>query len=115
MRRLLAAFLFLVPSCAAWATPAMTTAPTAMRAAPSAHSRVVQSIPANAQIDIEDCGRYWCNASWRDVSGFVPVNVVAAGGPPVYRAPPPPPAYYGPPVVVAPFGFGYYGWHRHYY
>ena len=112
MRRLLTSFFLLVPTLAL-ATPALTNAPTTMREAPSAHSRVVQSIPANAQIDIEGCGRYWCNASWRNIDGFVPANVVSAGGPPVYNAAPPP-VVFGPPVVFAPFGWGY-GWHRHEY
>lgn len=114
MRRLLAACLILAPA-AALATPAMTDRPTVMRAAPSNHARVLQSIPANAQIDVEGCGQYWCNASWRDISGFVSVNVISGGGPPVYR-PAPPPVVFGPPVVVAPFGFGFgYGWRHHYY
>ncbi len=102
------------------ATPAMTTSPTVMRDAPSSRAHVVQSIPGNAEIDIGGCGKVWCSASWRDISGFVAARVVstAGGPPPVYADEPPlgPPVEVGPPVFVAPFGWGYgYGWHRRYY
>ncbi len=113
MRRLFSAFGFgLAFAGTAIANPAMTTVETQMRESPNSHARVVQAIPANAQIDVGGCGPVWCSASWRDIPGFVRANAVTAGfaGPsPVYRVGPPPP----PPVVVAPFGF-YYGW-RHYY
>jgi len=100
---------------AAVAHPAMTAYDTAMRAAPSGHSRVVQHIPGHAQIDVSECGDVWCAASWRDIDGFVRVDAVSPNdgalvgpGPgPYYGGP-----YYGGPVVVGPvFGFGYY--HRH--
>jgi uncharacterized protein YraI len=93
------------------ARPAMTAEPATMRAAPSSHARVVQHIPANAQIDIEECRDRWCAASWRNLDGYVRVETIAAsdGGPVVEAAPPPPYGYYGGPVVVGPvFGFGYY-------
>jgi uncharacterized protein YraI len=101
------------------ATPAMTTAPTVMRDAPRSHAHVVQSIPANAQIDVSGCGKVWCSASWRDMSGFVAARAVStAGGPPVYAdAPPPPgpPVVVAPPVVIAPYwGWGW-GWRHPYY
>ena len=95
----------------------MTIAPTRMRESPSPQGRVVQEIPPHAQIDVESCGRLWCSASWRDISGFVSVRSVSFGDSgPLLDAPPPRPLYVGPPVVVEPFGFGFgwsYGW-RHY-
>ena len=109
---------------AAEAYPALTTAPTTMRASPSFHAAVVQSIPANAEIEVNGCGQVWCSASWRDLSGFVHVTVV--GAPPVDMAAPPP-VYAPPPVVIAPPIAPYYGWgwrpgwggygygYRHYY
>ena len=48
-----------------------------MRAAPSFNAAVVQSIPANAQIDVTNCGKMWCSASWRDIPGFVRVTALA--------------------------------------
>jgi len=116
MRRLLATLCLIVAAGGtATAEPAMTNAPTRMRESPSPQARVVQEIPANAQIDVQGCGRVWCSASWRDISGFVAVRSVSlddAG--PLVDAPPPRPVYVGPPVVVAPCGFGWgYGW-RHY-
>ncbi len=120
MRRLLTAFgLGLAFAGPSLANPAMTTVDTQMREAPNARSRVVQSIPANAQIDVQGCGPAWCSASWRDVPGFVRASAVVPGAAgPLHGYPdgPPPP----PPVVVAPFGFGYYGygwghpWHHYY-
>lgn len=92
---------------AAIAHPAMTAYDTTMRAAPSAHARVVQKIPGHAQIDIGECGDVWCAASWRDINGFVKVDAVGPNdGPLVERETGP---YYGGPVIVGPaFGFGYY-------
>ena len=109
MRRLPTALaLSLVFAGSALAGPAMTTTNTLMRESPNSHARVVQPIPANAQIDVQGCGPVWCSASWRNMDGFVRVSAVApGGGPPLAYGGPPPP----PPVVVAPFGFGYYyGW-----
>ncbi len=108
MKRLkIALALTFVLAGSATASPAMTTYPTAMRAAPNSHSHIVQSIPANAQIDVGGCGRVWCSASWREISGFVRTSAVStAGGAPLVYAPPPPPVYGGP--VIAPFGG--YGW-----
>jgi uncharacterized protein YraI len=119
MLRGFAAFGVALALCGpAAATPGMTTSPTVMRDAPRSHAHVVQSIPANAQIDIGGCGKYWCSASWRDLSGFVATRAVStAGGPPLYaNAIPPGPAYVGPPpVVVAPYyGWGW-GWRRRYW
>jgi uncharacterized protein YraI len=100
----------------ALATPAMTTAPTVMRDAPRPHAHVVQSIPARAQIDIGGCGKLWCSASWRDISGFVSARAVStAGGPAPLYAEAPGPVVVGTPVVVAPYwGWGW-GWGRRYY
>ncbi len=109
---ILALALGTLAASAAAANPAMTNAPTPMRAAPSRHAHVVQDIPARAQIDISDCGDRWCSASWRDISGYVAVEAITANDAPLERLGPP-----GPPVVVAPyFGYGWgYGWHRRYY
>jgi len=108
MRRLVIAFGLLVFAGSALAHPAMTTVGTQMRASPSAHSRVVQAIPANAQVDVEHCGPVWCSASWRDIPGFVRADAVVPGGVllrPAYRPLPPP--FFGP------FGWGY-GWRPYY-
>jgi hypothetical protein len=116
MFRLLAACGVVVAACGpALANPAMTTGPVEMRESPSSRARVVQSVPPHAQIDISECRKSWRSASWRDIDGFVPARAVSTAdvGPLVEAGGPPPP----PPVVVAPFGwgYGYYGWHRHYY
>jgi uncharacterized protein YraI len=112
LRRLLTTFGFgLLCAGPALAGPAMTTTDTLMRESPSSHARIVQSIPANAQIDVEGCGPVWCSASWRNMPGYLRArSVVAGGGPPLVDADGPPPTVVGPPVVVAPFGYGYYGW-----
>jgi uncharacterized protein YraI len=112
MRRLIVTFgLCLGLAAPAFADPARTTAPVVMRAAPSPKARVVQSIPANAQIDLSHCSRDWCYVSWRDRFGYVRADAVAAApydaGPPGYDGP----GYYGPPVVVDPW----WGWGRPFY
>jgi uncharacterized protein YraI len=124
MRRLVAALaLSLVSVGAALASPAMTIVPTTMRQSPNSHAAVVQSIPANAVIDITGCGKLWCSASWRDIPGFVRARSIdaAPGAAPLVDAdepPPPGPVYVGPPpLVIAPFGccWGGWGYRRHYY
>ena len=85
-----------------------------MRAAPSARARVVQNIPAHAQIDVSQCREEWCAASWRDRDGFVRVEAIAPNDAPLEGPPPPgPPVAFGSPIIVGPvFGYGYY-YHRH--
>ncbi len=123
MRRLLlAAGVFAGLAGPSFADPAITTAWSNMRRAPSAHSHIVQGVPANAQIDLQGCGPEWCFASWRNLSGYIPAFAVAqAGGPPppaVMTAPPPPVVVTAPPIVIGPtYGFGGpyvggYGWRR---
>lgn len=97
----------------ALADPALTSLPATMRAAPTPQARVVQRIPANAQIDLSSCRDAWCYVSWRDLFGYIPARAVEAAPYPAGGPPPPPPAYGAPPpVVVAPVvGFGW-GWGR---
>ncbi len=77
-----------------------------MRRAPNAHSHIVQTVPANAEIDLENCSGGWCRASWRNLYGYIPAFAVAEAGPPMI-APPPPPVVVVEPTVVAPaFGWG---------
>ena len=107
------ALAFLLLAGAASAHPAMTARDTTMRAAPSGHARVVQRIPAHAEIDVGDCGDVWCPASWRDIDGFVRVDAVGPSDAPLVERGPGPyyggPYYYGGPVIVGPaFGFGFY-------
>jgi hypothetical protein len=101
-------FVFLVgPSLA---DPSMTTAFSNMRKTANRHSRIVQAVPANAEVDVQSCGGEWCYASWRGVYGFLPAFAVGHGGPrsavaappPVAFAPPPPPLVTGAPVIAAP-------------
>ena len=93
------------------AAPALTIAPAEMRNAPNPRARVVEFVPANAEIEVRNCGEVWCSASWRDIHGFLPANAASGGpgAPPVVFQEGPPPS----PVVVAPFGWGFaYGWGR---
>ena len=127
MRRFVAAFaLSSVLAAEALASPAMTIVPTTMRQSPSSHAAVVQSIPANALIDITGCGKIWCSASWKEIPGFVRASSINAtpGAAPLIDAdePPPPPGpgpgpvFVAPPLIVAPFGCCWGGWgYRHYY
>ena len=86
------------------AEPAVTVTPSIMHRTPSAHSRIVQEIPTNAQIDLSSCTGGWCYASWRDLFGYVPADAVAASPPSVVA---PPPVVVTRPVVVAPpWGWG---------
>ncbi len=124
MRRyLLAAGLSFVFAAPSFADPAMTGALVMMRAAPSGKARVVQQIPASAEIDVSKCNRGWCYSSWRNRFGYIPAEVVV-GGPPATLSGNalPPPAGDPQPTTVAPtpptwtgpyVGFGWgYGWSR---
>jgi hypothetical protein len=116
-----------------FADPAVTTAWSNMRRAPNGHARVVQSVPANAEIDLQTCSGDWCYASWRNRFGWIPTFAVgeADAAPPAVAAPPivvgappvvvdaPPVVVDAPPVVVGPawggpyVGVGYgWGWRR---
>ncbi len=104
-----------------FADPAVTTAWSNMRSAPNAHSHIVQSVPANAQIDLQNCAGDWCHASWRNLSGFIPAFAVAQAGPPPGGAPPPAVVVAPAPIIVGPaWGWGGpyvgggwgYGWRR---
>lgn len=108
MRRLLIATgLSLGLAAPAIADPAITSASSAMRHAPSLQSRVVQTVPENAEIDLQRCNGDWCYVSWRNLFGYIPAFAVAEGGPPPAMAPAPPPVVVTTPIVVAPaFGWG---------
>ena len=127
MRRVfLAAGLVAVFVGPSLADPALTVASSNMRRAANPYSRIVQAIPANAQIDIQSCGGDWCYGSWRGLYGFIPSFAVAQSAPPAppMIAAPPPPLVVTAPVVVAPpppvyrwggpyVGVGWgYGWGR---
>jgi hypothetical protein len=121
-RLLLAAGLSVSLAGPAFAYSATTTAWSNMRHAPNGHSRIVQSVPADAEIDVQHCAGSWCYASWRNLYGYIPSFAVAESGPPPGVAAAPP-VMAGPPVAVAPsvvvgptFGWGGpyvgvgYGW-----
>ena len=112
-------------SAPALAELAMTGAPVAMRAGPAGDARVVQRIPARAEIAVEKCARGWCFASWRNRPGYIPADAVVLGPPPATLPgnEMPPPVVYALPTYVAPpvwkwngpyvgtnFGFGAGGW-----
>ena len=101
----------------AFASPAVTVAPSAMHRAPNMNSRVVQEIPPNAQIDVQNCTGDWCYGSWRHLFGYIPAFAVGQGPPPPGLAATPPVVVAPAPVVVAPaWGWGGpyvgvgYGW-----
>jgi hypothetical protein len=114
-------FSFAAPS---FGDPAMTGAPVTMRGAPSGKARIVQHIPARAEIDLSSCSHGWCYASWRNLFGYIPAEVIVGGPPPATlpgnQLPPPvvnaQPTYVTPPVGgwSGPYvGFsGGYGWGR---
>ncbi len=70
--------------------PAITTRSTCTRAEPTSRAKIVQSIPRDAQIDMQRCEGSWCYAAWRDLFGFVAATSIAplpAPPPPTYAAP----------------------------
>ena len=126
IRRLFFGFGVVVAfSAPALAELAMTGAPVAMRAGPASNARIVQRIPASAEIEVEKCARGWCHASWRNRPGYIPADDVVLGPPPATlpgnEMPPPVvyplPTYVTPPVwrwdgpyVGTNLGFGAGGW-----
>lgn len=110
MRRLvLAACLFAGFALPSFADPAMTTAFSQMRRAPNPHARIVQGVPANAEIDLQGCDGDWCHASWRNLAGYIPAFAVAQGGPPPAMAEAPPPLVVTAPAIVIGPSFGWGG------
>jgi hypothetical protein len=117
LRRLILAVGLAAFSVSASADPALTPAWSNMRRAPSAHSGVVQSVPANAQIDVQSCAGEWCYGSWRNLFGYLPAFAVGGSGggpPPVVSYAPPPVVVAAPPIVVGTtWGWGHpYCWGR---
>lgn len=119
-RYIIAVLVWAAVPAAVFADPAMTVVPSLMQFAPSAKARVVQEVPANAQIDLNSCSGGWCYSSWRNLFGYLPVNSIEALP---YSSQPPAVVVPAPPVVVAPwgwgpgygYGYGYhygYGWRR---
>lgn len=126
MRRILVLLGLCIFSLApAVASPALIAKATIMRATASSHGKVIQALPTNAQIDVQNCGKSWCFISAADKFGYVPVSVVAGLPEGQPEGQPGAPVYAPGPVVVAPpyygaypyygYGYGYgYGWgHRH--
>lgn len=104
---------FVLAPTAALAAPAVTTAPTTLRAGPAFDFPVVDEIPSEARVNVHGCvrGYRWCDISWRDARGWVSSDELAYlyGGRRVTFV------EYGPriglPVLV--FSFDSY-WDRHY-
>ncbi|HEY1863857.1 MAG TPA: hypothetical protein VGG77_09260 [Roseiarcus sp.] len=83
---------------------AMTGAPVAMRARPSAKAGIIQRVPQRAEIDLEKCVHAWCRASWRGRFGYIPADAVVLGPPPATLPGEemPPPVVYASPTYVTP-------------
>jgi uncharacterized protein YraI len=110
-RVVFALFLGLAAAPAA-ADPAVTTTAATMHGAPSSKSRLVQTVPANAEIDLNYCSKAWCYVSWRDRFGYLPASAITVQ--------PYPGAPIGGPPPIAGSGWGggwgpfyYGGWYGH--
>jgi len=75
-----------------------------LRSRPTTASRVIDTMPAGAHVDVLGCAGSWCRVDWRGRVGYASASYLARGGrayayqPPVYVAP--------PPVVRFGFRFG---------
>ncbi len=110
MRRGLVALAVCLAPAAALASPAQTVRPMTMFQGPSSHSAIVQSIPPNAQIDVQSCGKTWCYGSWRQMPGFVLARGLAFNGGPAPYTDAPPPAYGYAPPPPPPVEYRPWGW-----
>src|SRR5579862_1442814 len=104
MRRPLVLLALCIAPTLAAASPAETVRGAVMFQGPSGRSPRVQRIPANAEIDVQSCGRIWCYGSWRSIPGFVRIGNLSFGpeGAP-FGAPPPPP----PEPIYRTWGWSY--------
>ncbi|HWG04871.1 MAG TPA: SH3 domain-containing protein [Beijerinckiaceae bacterium] len=86
--------------CPTLASPARTTSSTIMRVSPKPSAKAVQSIPANTDVDLDNCSKDWCRVSWHNQLGYVSANAVTASTPDNSLAPMPvdrpPPSSSGP-------------------
>lgn len=98
------------------ASAATVTGDLNLRSGPGTNYRVIDTMPAGAQVRVIGCGGAWCRVNWRGAVGFASANYLGEGGAyaaaPVYVEPAPP-----PPVFGFGFGFGgprwHHGWHGH--
>jgi uncharacterized protein YraI len=118
--------LSLAAIAAAQAEPAITRSPVNLMSGAAGKGRVLMHIPANAEVDVGDCRRAWCEVSWQDTFGYarqsaLDLGALAEGGAPVYRGPVyepapvyvyPPPVVYGGGIVIGPRPHAWWGWRR---
>ncbi len=62
---------------AAEARPGTTTTDLALRAAPSANTEVLLTMPAGAKVSVGDCARGWCEVTFDSYSGYARASGLA--------------------------------------
>lgn len=109
----LAAAVFVLPSAASAAAPAVTTANVNLRAGPSTGYPAVTVIPAGAPISTFGClGDYsWCDVAWGANRGWIAASYIQIvyGGRPVVLTP-----AIAPAVGLAVVAFNRAYWDRYY-
>jgi len=78
-----------------------------LRSGPGTGYRVIETMPAGANVRVVSCGGSWCRVRWHGRVGYASASYLGGGR--AYAAPPP--VYYAPPPVVR-FGFGFGNGHR---
>jgi len=48
----------------------MTTTKLALRAAPSANTELLLTVPAGAKVNVRACARGWCKVAWNSYAGY---------------------------------------------
>jgi uncharacterized protein YraI len=85
-----------------------------LRSGPGTSYRVIDTMPAGANVAILGCTGSWCRVSFRGIEGYASASYLGGGGP-VYAAEPP--VYVAPPPPVFGIGIGFsdgwrHGWHH---
>jgi hypothetical protein len=70
IQSLTTAFALILCAGAADARTATTTTDLALRAAPSANTELLLTMPAGATVSVGSCTRGWCKVSWNTYSGY---------------------------------------------
>jgi hypothetical protein len=81
-RGLIAFLILAAVASPALARPGTTTAELGLRAAPSANTELLLTMPAGAKVSVGACARGWCKVVWNSQGGYASQSGLSIGAAP---------------------------------